>query len=85
MDALKRTDAQDLADYRQAATVEAGLRREFHQKFMALRMPFACVDEQDWDYILGAIGDGGRDRFWKVVLTQMRDALKHTEMSASTG
>ena len=29
---LSRTDAQDLADYKQAASVEAGLRREFMAK-----------------------------------------------------
>ena len=80
---LKRTNAQDLADYKQAASVEAGLRREFYDKFMALRLPFAACDNQDWEYILGAIGDGGRDRFWKEVLRQMRAALERTEKPGS--
>jgi hypothetical protein len=46
-----------------------------------LRLPFACVDDMDWEYLLGphALGMGGRDQFWRAVLTQMRAALAQTE------
>jgi hypothetical protein len=45
----------------------------------ALRRPWRAVDDQDWNYIMSVIGDGGRDRFWKAVLTEMRTALEATE------
>jgi len=46
-----------------------------------LRTPFRSVDNQDWEYLLNehALGDGGRDRFWKTVLREMRDALSETK------
>jgi hypothetical protein len=41
-----------------------------------LRTPFRAVDNQDWDYLLNTkLGYGGRDRFWREVLTEMRAAL----------
>lgn len=42
-----------------------------------LRLPFAPVDDADWEYLLGphAIGQGGRDQFWREVLRQTRAAL----------
>ncbi len=41
-----------------------------------LRHPWRAVDNQDWDYLLKtALGYGGRDKFWRAVLTEMRAAL----------
>ncbi len=42
-----------------------------------LRAPFRAVDSLDWDYLLNhAIGHGGRDQFWRAVLTEMRATLR---------
>lgn len=41
-----------------------------------LRDPFRAVDAQDWEFVMGALPDGGRGRFWKAVLTEMRAALE---------
>ena len=38
---------------------------------------FCCADDQDWEYLLSRIGDGGRDRFWKSIITDLRPALKN--------
>lgn len=40
-----------------------------------LRRPYRAVDGEDWDFIMGILGDGGRGRFWKAVLTEVRAAL----------
>lgn len=40
-----------------------------------LRRPWRAVDAQDWQYINSVIPDGGRGRFWKQVLAEMRVAL----------
>ena len=45
------------------------------QENVALRAPWRAVDAMDWEYIMSALGDGGRDRFWKAVLAEMRAAL----------
>ncbi len=41
----------------------------------SLRRPWRAVDDQDWQYIASIIPDGGRGRFWKSVLAEMRAAL----------
>lgn len=46
---------------------------------MQLRNPWRAVDGQDWDYLFSVIPDGGRGRFWKAVLTEMRTALTARE------
>lgn len=40
-----------------------------------LRHPWRAVDDMDWDFIMSTLGYGGRERFWRAVLTEMRDAL----------
>jgi hypothetical protein len=35
-----------------------------------------AVDDQDWDYLKSKLGDGGRDRFWKEVIRDLRVALQ---------
>jgi len=40
-----------------------------------MRALFHHVDDQDWEYLLSRIGDGGRDRFWKTVIADIRGAL----------
>lgn len=40
-----------------------------------LRRPYRAVDAEDWKYIMDALGDGGRGRFWKAVLIEVRAAL----------
>jgi hypothetical protein len=37
------------------------------------------VDDQDWEYLLSLIGDGGRARFWKDVFAKWRTALTEKE------
>lgn len=32
----------------------------------------SAVDEQDLDFLLSRLGDGGRDRFWKQVIADLR-------------
>lgn len=44
-----------------------------------LRKPWQAVDAMDWDFVIGALSDGGRGRFWKAVLTEMRAALANDE------
>lgn len=43
-----------------------------------MRALFRHVDDQDWEYLLSRIGDGGRDRFWKTVIADIRGALALT-------
>lgn len=40
-----------------------------------LRHPWRAVDGMDWEYLFSTIGWGGRDRFWREVLTEMRAEL----------
>lgn len=44
-----------------------------------LRKPWRAVDAHDWQYIASVIPDGGRGRFWKSVLSEMRIALNETK------
>lgn len=44
-------------------------------RLRALRRAFRAVDDQDWQYIVSVIPDGGRGRFWKAVLGEARAAL----------
>jgi hypothetical protein len=32
----------------------------------------SAADEQDFDYLASRLGDGGRDRFWKAVISYLR-------------
>ena len=41
-----------------------------------LRAPFRAADDQDWEYLLSLLDDGGRGRFWKAVIAEIRSALK---------
>lgn len=70
-------DEQKLVDQMTllAAQVRATVTREKAAEIDRLRAPWRAVDDQDWDYILGAIGHGGRDQFWRAVLIEMRAAL----------
>lgn len=42
-----------------------------------LLKPWRAVDAQDWQYLVSVIPDGGRGRFWKAVLGEMRAALEN--------
>lgn len=44
-------------------------------RIAALDGAFRCVDDQDWEYLLSQIGHGGRDRFWREVLSDARAVL----------
>lgn len=51
--------------------------KEAERRFLrldAFEAALVNVDEQDWQYILSALGDGGRDRFWKEVLGKLKAA-----------
>jgi hypothetical protein len=69
MNALR--DAADEIDRlsRQLAEAQGEVER--------LRLPWRAVDGMDWEYIFSSIGYGGRDRFWRAVLTEMRANLAH--------
>lgn len=41
-----------------------------------LAAPFRAVDDQDWEFLLSLIPDGGRGRFWKAVFAELRPLLK---------
>jgi len=41
-----------------------------------LRGAFRAVDAQDWEYLEKQLGNGGQDRFWKAVFSDIRAALK---------
>jgi hypothetical protein len=43
--------------------------------------PWRAVDDQDWDYLLGLIPDGGRGRFWKAVFAEQRAAIAKAKLS----
>jgi hypothetical protein len=47
-----------------------------------LQHPWRAVDDQDWNYVLAALNDSGRGRFWKAVLRQMRTALSGGQEAA---
>ena len=55
------------------ATIEE--HRALRDEISLLRKPWRGVDDQDWQYIASVIPDGGRGRFWKQVLAEMRAAL----------
>ena len=60
-----------------ALTIEhAQITGELVKDNERLRAPWRAVDAVDWDYVMGSLGHGGRDRFWKEVLTEMRRALE---------
>lgn len=42
---------------------------------ISLRHPWRAVDGQDWEYLFSKLGYGGRDKFWRAVLSEMRAAL----------
>ncbi len=44
-------------------------------RFWEVEQAMRSVDNQDWEYLLGLLGEGGRDRFWKEVLRDLRKAL----------
>lgn len=44
-----------------------------------LRDPYRAVDDEDWQFIMSKLGNGGRGRFWKAVLTEVRGALEPKE------
>jgi hypothetical protein len=48
---------------------------KMHKDNERLRKPWRAVDDRDWQYIASIIPDGGRGRFWKSVLAEMRAAL----------
>lgn len=49
-----------------------------------LRAPWSAVDDQDWQYLASLIPDGGRGRFWKAVLGEMRAALVDEQQASKT-
>lgn len=53
-----------------------------HVEIERLRRPWSAVVDTDWDFILNkTIGYGGHERFWRAVLTEMREALPPQEAS----
>lgn len=40
---------------------------------------FGMTDDQDWEYLLSLIPDGGRGRFWKAVIAETRQALSRLD------
>ncbi len=53
------------------------VRRRHRQQDLA--GPFRAVDDQDWDYLIGCLGDGGRGRFWKAIFAELRPLLDQTK------
>jgi hypothetical protein len=66
----------DLAEWKQAASVEAGLRREFAARVAELQKPFEATDAKDWDYLFACLAYGAHGRFWREKLTELRCALE---------
>jgi hypothetical protein len=62
-----------MSDHRSAALLEIDRRL---RKLYAVEFSLRSVDDQDWDFLLGQLGDGGRGRFWKAVVGELRAALK---------
>lgn len=50
-------------------------RAKYEAEIERLRAPFRACDEEDWQYLASVIPDGGRGRFWKAVLREVRGAL----------
>lgn len=71
-DGTKATKPADPTDVLALVAYAKALEGEIKQ----LRAPFRSCDDQDWQYIASVIPDGGRGRFWKAVLGEMRAALK---------
>jgi hypothetical protein len=42
-----------------------------------LRAPWRNVDERDWIDAFALLGDGGRGKFWRAVLAEMRSAMEN--------
>lgn len=40
-----------------------------------MRALFRSVDDDDWNWLLSHLNDGGRARFWKAIIADMRGAL----------
>lgn len=69
----------DIVEIEHLRGENTGLRAALNWKcaeIERLRDPFRAVDAQDWEFVMGALPDGGRGRFWKAVLGEMRAALE---------
>lgn len=45
------------------------------EKLHKIELATLAVDDQDWDYLVSKLGYGGRDRFWRSVIENLRPAL----------
>jgi hypothetical protein len=63
---------EEMGDYRIAALRE--MERRLNQ-FDKIKTALDPVDNQDWEYLLSLIPDGGRGRFWKTVIADFRSAV----------
>lgn len=43
-----------------------------------LKESFSFADAKDWERLFGMIDDSGHGRFWKALLTEIRDATETT-------
>lgn len=69
-------DKDNFPRMKQEKWLPVGLALEAADEIERLRAPWHAVDNEDWRYIVGLIPDGGRGRFWKAVLYDMRAALE---------
>jgi len=72
---IERLEAE-IDDERQAHQVCVEMRNAAVAEIERLWAPFRGVDSFDWAFLMGALPDGGRGRFWKAVLQEMRAALE---------
>lgn len=70
---VERGMLEEIGDYRIAALREMERRLNSYDKILEAVRP---VDDQDWEYLLSLIPDGGRGRFWKSVIASLRPTLK---------
>lgn len=49
---------------------------------VAVERCFRNVGADDWHYLLGKLGWGGRDRFWRAVFEELRPALANSAIRA---
>jgi hypothetical protein len=54
------------------------------REIASLRHPFRGCDNMDWNYLASVIPDGGRGRFWKSVLGEMKAALSNGQLLSET-
>jgi hypothetical protein len=44
-------------------------------KLQDIQNALVFADYEDWEYLVSKLGDGGRDKFWKVQIQELRMAL----------